>query len=363
MALSRLLIQQFRNIQQLDITPSQGVNLIFGENGSGKTSILEAINMLALGRSFRSHKHKTLINHQAEKFTIFGKLDHLGTSIPLGIQRWQNGDLQLRAQNQSVESVAELAQFLPVQVINAETFQLLDGSPKDRRQFIDWLVFHVEHSFYGIWKATQRCLKHRNSLLRRDRIDPFELSTWDQELVQLASQLDVLRQRALALFVESFTNFSQEYLALDSLSLSYYRGWSHDREFAEVLSDSHDRDKRIGSTQSGPHRADLRILLDGRNAAEVLSRGQQKLLVCALKIAQGLVYTKVNGRNALYLVDDLPAELDKAHRDMLVDWLYRMRTQVFITGVEAEVLKAPWLDKADVELKMFHVEHGQLVGC
>ena len=363
MALSRLLIQQFRNIQAIDFAPATGVNLIYGQNGSGKTSILEAINMLALGRSFRSHKHKTLINHQADKFTIFAKLAlEDGAEVPLGIQRWQNGDLQLRANSQAIESVAELAQFLPVQVINAETFQLLDGSPKERRQFIDWLVFHVEHSFFGIWKAAQRCLKHRNSLLRRDRIDPFELSTWDQELVHLSEQLDALRSRVMALFVDRFQLFAQEYLALDGLTLSYYRGWGQDRDYAQALLESRDRDQRIGSTQLGPHRADLKIQLEGRNAAEVLSRGQQKLLVCALKIAQGLVYSEVSGRKTLYLVDDLPAELDKAHRQMLVDWLYRMQTQVFITGVEAEVLKDPWVDKPELELKMFHVEHGQLLG-
>lgn len=360
MALSRLLVQQFRNLHAIDFHPSPGVNLIFGENGSGKTSLLEAINVLALGRSFRSHKHKALINHQADCFTVFGRVASEVADIPLGIQRWQNGDLQLKVQNQPIDSVASLAQYLPVQVINAETFQLLDGSPKERRQFIDWLVFHVEHQFFPAWKAAQRCLKHRNSLLRRDRIDPFELTTWDQELVHLARQLDELRGRVLELFTQRFNSFSREFLALEGLSLGYYRGWNPDKDFAEVLTESRDRDRRIGSTQLGPHRADLRILLGTRNAAEVLSRGQQKLLVCALKITQGLVYSEMTGRKTVYLVDDLPAELDQAHRQLLVDWLHQMQTQVFITGVDADVLREPWETKADLQLKMFHVEQGKL---
>ncbi|HEY0893369.1 MAG TPA: DNA replication/repair protein RecF [Cellvibrio sp.] len=361
MTLKRLLIQNLRNLEGVDIAPSLQVNLIYGENGSGKTSILEAINLLALGRSFRSHKHKPLINHQQQSFTVFGRV-HAddGSEVPIGISRSLDGDASFKANGVLVPSAADLAAYLPVQVINSDTFLLLEGSPKVRRQFIDWLVFHVEPNFFPAWKAIQRCLKHRNSLLRRDRIDPFELATWDKELVCLTDIIHDFRTQCMAQFQETFAELLEEFINIDGIALGYYRGWDKDKTYADVLSASFERDKRQGFTHFGSHRADLKITVNGLDAAEVLSRGQQKLLVCALKIAQGYVFTRITGRKSIYLVDDLPAELDEKHRALLVHWLDTMGTQVFITGVEPEILASSWRDKTKITPKMFHVEQGRV---
>lgn len=361
MTLKRLLIQNLRNLEGVDLTPSLQVNLIYGENGSGKTSILEAINLLALGRSFRSHKHKPLINHQQQSFTVFGRVEaDNGSEVPIGISRHLDGDASFKANGVLVPSAADLAAYLPVQVINSDTFLLLEGSPKVRRQFIDWLVFHVEPKFFPVWKAIQRCLKHRNSLLRRDRIDPFELAPWDKELVDLTDKIHEFRTQCMAQFQETFAELLREFIQIDGVSLSYYRGWDSNRPYSELLSASFERDKRQGFTHAGSHRADLKITVNGLDAAEALSRGQQKLLVCALKIAQGYVFTRITGRKSIYLVDDLPAELDEKHRALLVHWLDTMGTQIFITGVERETLLASWRDKTEITPKMFHVEQGRV---
>ncbi|MCE3252608.1 MAG: replication/repair protein RecF [Cellvibrio sp.] len=343
------------------MAPSLQVNLIYGENGSGKTSILEAINLLALGRSFRSHKHKPLINHQQQSFTVFGRV-HAddGSEVPIGISRHLDGDASFKANGVMVPSAADLAAYLPVQVINSDTFLLLEGSPKVRRQFIDWLVFHVEPNFFPAWKAIQRCLKHRNSLLRRDRINPSELAPWDKELVDLTDTIHEFRCQCMVRFNETFAELLKEFINIDNIALSYYRGWDKEKLYSVVLTDSLERDKRQGYTQSGSHRADLKITVNGLDAAEVLSRGQQKLLVCALKIAQGYVFTRITGRKSIYLVDDLPAELDEKHRALLVHWLDTMGTQVFITGVERETLLSSWCDKTEITPKMFHVEQGRV---
>jgi DNA replication and repair protein RecF len=361
MTLKRLLIQNLRNLEGVDMAPSLQVNLIYGENGSGKTSILEAINLLALGRSFRSHKHKPLINHQQQSFTVFGRV-HAddGSQVPIGISRHLNGDASFKANGVVVPSAADLATYLPVQVINSDTFLLLEGSPKVRRQFIDWLVFHVEPNFFPAWKAIQRCLKHRNSLLRRDRISPFELAPWDKELVDLTDRIHEFRRQCMVRFNETFAQLLKEFINIDDIVLSYYRGWDKEKLYTNILTDSLERDKSQGYTHSGSHRADLKITVNGLDAAEVLSRGQQKLLVCALKIAQGYVFTRITGRKSIYLVDDLPAELDEKHRALLVHWLDTMGTQVFITGVERETLLSSWRDKTETTPKMFHVEQGRV---
>lgn len=361
MTLKRLFIQNLRNLEGADIAPSLQVNLIYGENGSGKTSILEAINLLALGRSFRSHKHKPLIRYQQQAFTVFGKVytdDH--SEVPIGITRAMDGEASFKANGVLVPSAADLAAYLPVQVINSDTFLLLEGSPKVRRQFIDWLVFHVEPNFFPAWKAIQRCLKHRNSLLRRDRIDRFELASWDQELVILTEKIHAYRTACMAEFNTTFTQLLTEFVKVEGIKLGYYRGWDRDKAYVDVLAEAIERDQRLGYTHSGSHRADLKITVNGQDAAEVLSRGQQKLLVCALKIAQGYVFSRMTGRKSIYLVDDLPAELDEKHRTLLVHWLHSMDTQVFITGVEPEMLLSSWREKTDITPKMFHVEQGRV---
>ncbi len=360
MSLTRLSVHFLRNLQSVDISPSPGINLIYGENGSGKTSLLEAIHVLGLAKSFRSHKHKSLISYQQSAFTVFGKVLDEGREVMLGVNRQLEGDPLLKADGSPVGSAAALAHYLPLQVINADTFLLLEGSPSIRRQFMDWLVFHVEPSFFPLWKDLQRCLKHRNSLLRRDRIDGFELAPWDQELVQLTDKIHQLRDISMARFFETFFQLAQEFITLKGLAISYFRGWDKNTNYSEALSKSFERDRRMGFTQLGSHRADLRITLNGQNAADLLSRGQQKLLVCALKIAQGVVFQQLTGRRCIYLVDDLPAELDEQHRQRLVDWLHTMQTQVFITGVEPDLLLSSWRDKPGLSLKMFHVEQGKV---
>lgn len=361
MTLKRLLVQNLRNLNSVDIKPSNRVNLIYGENGSGKTSVLEAINVLALGRSFRSHKHKPLINNGQNAFTIFGKVvADDGAEVPIGINRQLDGVANFKANGAIVSSAADLAAYLPVQVINSDTFSLLEGSPKIRRQFIDWLVFHVEPSFFQLWKDCQRCLKHRNSLLRLDRVNSAELAPWDQELALITEQIHRLREKCMEQFKATFYELLKEFISVDGIAIHYYRGWDKDKPYLEVLQSGIERDRQLGYTHIGGHRADLRITVNGQAAADILSRGQQKLLVCALKIAQGYVFSQITERKTIYLVDDLPAELDVKHRTLLVQWLDKMSTQVFITGVEEETLSAIWRDKPEVAVKLFHVEQGRV---
>ena len=359
MALSRLSVSNLRNLTHVDIQPSPAVNLIYGENGSGKTSLLESINVLALGRSFRSHKIKPLINESAPALTVFGKVSHSGTEIPLGVHRPRIGDSQFKALGAPVESLAELASYLPLQVINADAFGLLVGSPKLRRQYLDWLVFHVEHEFYALWRAAHRCLKHRNSILRRGRIGEGELTPWNLELASCTEKIHSLRSECFERLLLVLEPLLEEFMAVDGLKLSLYRGWEKGRAYQEVLQETLPRDLKQGFTGSGFHRADIKIRINGQSAADILSRGQQKLLVCALKLAQGQLFAQLTGRRCVYLVDDLPAELDEKHRYLLVKWLNILRTQVFITGVEVDPLISPWSDQ-NQEVKVFHVEHGEI---
>jgi len=361
MTIRRLRIAKLRNILHADIELGR-VNLLCGANGSGKTSVLEAVFVLGSGRSFRATRLDPVINHDATQCTVFAALlDQAGGApFPMGVSRDRDGGFVGRIQGRTISAAAELARRLPVQLINSATFDLLEGGPKVRRQFLDWGVFHVEQGFHRLWLDVHRCLRQRNSLLRHDRIPATELETWNYRLAEGAALLDEQRRRYFDAFYPVFRRTLSELLSLDGLELSYVRGWDRERDLAAVLTDQLDRDRARGFTQSGPHRADVRVRIRGLSAEEVLSRGQQKLVVAALKLAQGRLFMSMQQRDCVFLVDDLPAELDHGHRRQLCRLLEEMRCQVLLSCVDAGELGGCWSGLPPDELKLFHVEHGVL---
>ncbi|MEQ6917880.1 DNA replication/repair protein RecF [Halomonas aquatica] len=357
MSIDRLTFQGLRNLQAVDLKPGPRINLLTGANGSGKTSVLEGIHVLGMGRSFRARQLRHAIAHGADAMTLHGRL--VGEpAVTIGVRRHrEGGELELRLSGERLDRVSRLVESLPLQLINPDAFRLLEGPPAGRREFLDWGVFHVKHDFLDTWRRFRRALKHRNALLRHGRISDASLDAWEQELVHWSEQLDEMRRDWVEMFLPVFEDTLRELISLPGLALRYTRGWDSKRGLSDILRQARDTDHQMGFTQQGPQRAELGIRLDKRPAAEVLSRGQQKLVVSALKLAQGRLLEQLTGRTCIYLIDDLPAELDSGHRRVFCKWLERMQCQVFITSVDPEALMDLW--EADTHLAMFHVEHSE----
>ena len=349
MSLARLKIDGVRNLKAVDLGSLAHTNVFFGANGSGKTSILEAIHILGLARSFRGSKIKPVINHDMDTCTVFGELHSPGYSeaagvVSMGVSRDKHSNHKIRINSDNVYSTAELAEYLPLLTINAESFGLLAGAPAIRRHYLDWSVFHVEPRFYSEWKRYQRCIKQRNTLLRRDKIDDALLAVWTKELAESGEAVDKMRQLQFSKLAERFTELASSLSgSLKGVELSYYRGWDREKSLAEALANGLDTDKERGFTQLGAHRADLRIKDSGKPAIDVLSRGQIKLAVCALKLTQGQVYTEHSAKTCVYLIDDLPSELDHGHLETFCKLLQSLKSQIFITSVEYEAFYDDWL--------------------
>ena len=358
MTITTLRITDFRNLSAVEISQfQQQISIFSGDNGSGKTSLLEAIYYLGLGRSFRSSSSGRLIRHESDKFSIFAQiLNESSRSVPLGVERNAKGDTKLRVAEQDVSSVAEIASYLPIRMINSQSHQLFESGPVHRRKYLDWGLFYHSDSFLPVWRNFERILKQRNAALKEKR-PRNEIEIWTNELIKYGLELDSLRRE----YIQEVTPLISEILTAllpnsGDFQLTYSPGWDESQDYATILQNAYFEEMRFGHTLYGPHRADFDIQFDGISVKHILSRGQQKLLICAMILAQGKLLMARTNKHLIYLVDDLPSELDLGSRTKLVSLLAQQNTQIFITAIDYNDI----CQVLDVPMQVFHVEQGRI---
>jgi DNA replication and repair protein RecF len=354
--LHSLQVHNFRNLIEVQAEFSPHFNVFYGDNGSGKTSLLEAMYYLGLARSFRTRLQPRLINHQANAFSIFGQVVYHDTYFPIGIQRQQDSTCQIHIAGEATTTAVELAKLLPLQLLDANSHELLGGETKTRRQFLDWGVFHVEPIFWSVWQRAERALKQRNAALKL-QADKTQVQAWDVEFVQASQELHRLRSDYVKLFVPIAHKILGDLLADCPVTLHYHPGWSENEDLALLLQGSLNHDYHLGYTRFGAHRADLQLRIGNIPAKDILSQGQQKLMAYTLRLAQGMLFQQQMNRPCVYLIDDLPSELDAKKRQKVMQLLVLLGAQIFVTGVARHDFADLLLAKAT---DWFHVEHGQL---
>lgn len=356
MQLVRLKAHCFRNLIGLDLQLSPCFNFIYGPNGSGKSSLLEAIYFLSVGRSFRSNLASRAIQYNASGFNVFAVIAGK-YSTNLGLEKKRQGKTTIKI-NKNSNSISELIKILPIQLVNPDSYLLLSGGPRVRRQFIDWGVFHVEPLFFPIWRRFRQVLRQRNASLLQQQVALEQIKLWDAELIEASHEITLLREKYLQELIPLITELLSKLLVLQGLNIQFYQGWDNNYSLSTILSHSFMRDCKLAHTQYGPHRADLVIKLNGNPVHEVLSRGEQKLLACTLQLAQGLLLKKLTGKSCIYLFDDLFAELDSIKQSYLIELLSYLESQVFITAIEADLISG---FKKHVKGKTFQVDRGTIL--
>jgi DNA replication and repair protein RecF len=397
LSLIELTVDDLRCVERAELHLHPGHNLIWGGNGSGKTSLLESIFLLGRGRSFRTRNSERLIRHGRDRLVVFGRTGGgLGTGnsgsgyIPngalestadlggpagegisgysglatavggpgsaapfsqaLGVQVSRADGTIARISGATARSLTELTQAFPVQVIDPGVHKLVEEGGHRRRRWMDWAVFHVEHQFGDWWLRYTRILKQRNAALRTQ---PAQVSVWDAELVRVGELIAAARRQ----FVESLLPYWREsVLALSGLEpeLHYFKGWAQDVTLAEALIASKARDESKRLTHPGPHRADVIVRMNGRPAREVLSRGQQKLVAVAMTLAQLNLLQEATQTTPTLLLDDPAAELDGDHLRRFIEQVMRLRSQLVLTSLHSEshLFGTP--------NRVFHVEQGRV---
>lgn len=357
MKILQLNIHAVRNLKEVYIDCQHAFNVFYGDNGSGKTSILEAIHILGLGKTFRHHAIEPVIHHHAENLAVFARGHSENDNVyQIGIEKNRQGKSQIRFNGQTLSSAAVLAENLPIQLIHPDSDELVTGSPKLRRQFLDWGTFHVEPQFFTIWKKLQKALKQRNAALKAGQ-SHSEVSLWDKDYITLCEAITQMRKAYLEKLQPIFDEIMGSLLATQKVTLTYQQGWPVNETLTDILAKNFQRDYFLGYTYYGPQRDDLLLSCDGYPAAETLSRGEQKLTIIALRLAQGRMLRIAQDKKCLYLLDDYGAELDAIHRKKVLEILKSLEAQVFLTTIDFENVK----NEFDlINPAVFYVEHGEV---
>lgn len=344
-----------RNLGDFSIEPSPGLNFFYGPNASGKTSILESIYLLSRIKSFRTKRINNVITRGDNKLQVFAKGVKAGNLFSVGVEKG-HGVTRIKYDGELVQTASEQAKLLPVYILTPDHSVLFTGTPKDRRHWLDWSLFHVEQSYMVVWKSYHRALRHRNALLKSERIiDNSEILGWEKLMCEEASKIDAMRLSYLSDLNELLTNKHAPQVLSDKAMVGYLNEHYISQELAELLAANRVDDARRGYTNFGPHRTDVFFRYEGFDVAKHLSRGQTKLYGAALVSSQ-VDKLKTSGKESLILVDDIDAELDEESSKKILSLLLANQSQTFVSSL----VKPKWIEDGDDEHGMFHVKHGKI---
>lgn len=354
MYIARLDGSGLRNLQPFSLAPGL-LNVLAGDNGSGKSSALEALHMLATGRSFRGSKVDGAIGHGLEQATLFALgREPGGQEHRYGYRKPRGAEPEIRVDGEAA-GLGDIAAALPVRFIGPGSEELLEGEPAIRRGFLDWILFHVEPGYLGLWRRANRALAQRNALLKQ-RAAPAALKPWTRELAEASARIAELRQSALAGLQAELGPLLPRFAFIEAISLQYVR--TSQPEFDQDWLDLEARERELGYSLFGFQRDDLRIRVAEGPAREILSRGQRKVLVYALLLAEAALVRRKTGKISVLLLDDLCSELDRNNAAQVLRLVLETGMQAFITVLDPRDLDE--LLPAGADPRMFHVERGAI---
>ena len=356
MQFHRITLRNTRNLENVSIEPGAGFNYFIGENGSGKTSLLEGIHILSTGSSFRTRKPANLIRHEQPTLQSFAEFTYRNDLRPhtVGVERARNGSTRVKIDRETTSRLTDLTHTIPLLALHPESHNLVNGGPTLRRKLIDWGVFHVEPGFISVWRDYKRALDQRNAALKHGASDEA-VTVWNRILAVAGEKLHNHRVEYLSGLFPFMFQLLEKAEWRSSVSLSLRRGWNEELTLGEELDKTLKRDRLHRNTVSGPHRAELVMKFNNEDIRHVFSRGQQKLYIYLLKIAQANHLYSVRNIRSVFLCDDMPSELDVKNRARISRALLESGYQVFATSIVALEQEFDSLQS-----RVFHVEHGKV---
>ena len=324
MFLSKIHLNNFRSFKSSSFNLGKN-NLILGKNGAGKSSLLEAIFFIISKKSFRTSSLNAMVNFESSFFKVDAILNEEKFSFTKDL-------------SSSIKSIEGNSQnnFLPL-ILNNFSLNLLEAPKENRRSFIDYLMFHVEHDYKTNHLKFKKALAQRNRALKKS--SSSELKSWTKVFIDLSQKLTKMKLEFIDSFLQSFPTFvdtSSIPKALQnkfkSISITYDKGWKDN--LLEELRESFIKDQARGFTSLGPQTSDLSVKINKQDSGNILSRGEQKLLILLIYLFFIKTYNDLKPNRTIFLLDDLPSELDEKNLDLALNLLQSADCQLFITSLE-----------------------------
>jgi DNA replication and repair protein RecF len=353
--LARLRLRDFRNYARLDAVFAPGFHLFVGDNAQGKTNLLEAIYLLATLRSFRGVGGAQMIRQGQRGYfvgaTAVAQADH---EIKL---YWSADERRVALDGRPVRRLADYLGTIKAVVFCTEDLQLIKGTARVRRRFLDLLLSQTRPGYLPLLQRYMRTLRSRNALLKRRDTDPAALEGFSHELLRTGNELIRLRHE-LVPRLSPLVRLAFRRIAPENEDLALEYAPSVKADFGVELAQARRREETLRATLVGPHRDDLRLLINGQPAIQFASEGQKRTLAIALKIAQAEYLSGIHGTPPLLLIDDVMGELDQKRRGGFLPLLQRVRDkrgQVFMTCTDEN-----WPKELGLELQRWTVHAGTL---
>ena len=355
MIVERLELRNFRNIAAATLELSPRFNFLIGPNGAGKTVVLEALHLLLRGRSFRTRRMSFLVRHGEPGLAVQALCrDPVRGRENISLSKDQANRTELRVNEEPIKQTSAVAGLLPLQLLLPDLADLVFGEPRGRRQWLDWGAFHVKHDYVGVLRRYMRALRQRNALLRSG--DSRTLDTWTDRMIEIGEVVIDTRTEYVQEVNDAVISSAEALAPGLDIRVRHYPGFDGD-SFAEEVGARTAGDVKLGFTQVGPHRADVRLEAGGNAAAGVLSRGQGKLVASALRIGQARGLLINQSRPSLFLIDDVWTELDDDHSARFMRLLDEMGCQILATSTHEPVAAR---SVAADRVRVFHVKQGQI---
>lgn len=349
-----LQVQNVRNLTNIRIQPAAHLNLLVGPNASGKTSVLEAIFLLSRARSFRTARINEVIQHKKPSLQVTAALRYTQTNlVKTGIEKGP-GRTIIHFNGENIKKISDQARNIPLILVAPDNQNLVLGTPKQRRHWLDWAMFHVEHAYLDDWHGYHKALRQRNAILKNNRKSGDSIMGWEQVMTAAAARITAQRREFIELMAGNLEIVANGLLPFKP-RIDLFKGWQGDLPLSASLQNHRDSDRQTGYTRDGIHCSDVYFYADEHPLAASCSRGQIKLFLILLLVSQAKTIEGITGNRPLYLLDDYQAEIDRKAGGLIMDLMKQQQAQVFFTSTEFRREESAFNG-----VKMFHVEHGGL---
>lgn len=355
MYVENIILKNYRNIEEISFFPHKKTSVLFGDNAQGKTNILESFYYCAMGRSHRTNNDKELVSFGKDTafIRVFIRDDH-GRKDRIDINIRSNGKKGVGINGIAVKRIGELLGTLNVVMFCPENLQLIKSGPGERRRFMDMELCQIDKIYYHNLKQYYKVLKQRNNLLKTIKKADDTIDIWDMQLSEYGSGIIEQRSDFISKISDIASKIHQNITDGSEKLFIEYKPNTSPESFYKKLVQNREKDILYGNTSVGIHKDDIIFYVNGVNAREYGSQGQQRTACLSTKMAEIELIKQEKNHYPILLLDDVLSELDKKRQTYLINNIADVQTIVTSTGIDDNI------KNICSEGKIFHVKNGKI---